>query len=138
MARNDYPIDDILYDLAQGATFVAVARDYCVPAETLREWLLADPTRAARYKTAREERGHRLFDELDEVMTEAMDCRDKVQIQAYKLKIDTLKWKIAKLNPKEYADKQQIEHSGAIEQRSDDQVRLRLDQLLAKAQGREA
>lgn len=127
-----FPLDAICADLAAGATFASVALDYIVDEMTLRRWLLANPERARRYNDAREMRGHHLFDELDETIEEAMLCRDKVQIQAFKLKIDTLKWKIAKLAP-QYSDKQQVELSGSVETRSDDQIQARLEALLAKA-----
>lgn len=132
-----FPIDDICEWIASGDTFAEVARNLFVQVDTLRRWIEADEDRSKAFKDATRRRAHTLFDQLDQVCAEAMNCRDKVQIQAYKLKIDTIKWKIAKLAPKEYGERQQleVEHSGSIDTKTDEQVDARVAALLAKARG---
>lgn len=136
-ARYDPPAEliyDICRDIAGGAHFKTIAADLVVDQVTLRRWIQADAERRELFAEARRERAHTIFDELEDIIAEAMDCRDKVQIQAYRLKIDTYKWAAAKLFPREYGERLQTEVSGELKTGtlSDDELEARLAALLVK------
>lgn len=58
------------------------------------------------YVRAREVRGHKIFDEIDDVMRDVSS--GNMDYQVGRLMIDTLKWKAGKMN-KAYSEKQEID-----------------------------
>lgn len=80
-------------------------------------WTTLDPVFAEQYEEAQARRADVIFDELDDVVEKATHASSAVEVAGLRLKVDTLKWKLAKMVPKKYGDRQQVEHSGGIEVR---------------------
>ena len=63
------------------------------------------------YTRAREIRAERIFEEILEISDEGTtDKTNPLAVQRAKLKVDSRKWVLSKMNPKKFGDK--IEHSG--------------------------
>lgn len=134
MEKLPYDIEDICARIAGGAYLKDVAADYLVNPSTLYQWIDRDPDRAKAYARARQERAHALFDEIDQLAESASGCKDKVQVAALRLKIDTKKWAAARLFPSVYGDRIQADVNAVVtaNQLSDDQLDAKLKALLAK------
>ena len=96
-------------------------------AETIRVWLIEDGEFSAQYARAREEQADFYADEIIDIADTAKDAN------LARLQIDARKWKASKLQPKKYGDKIDLNHSGAIEHLTDEQLESKLAILLGKA-----
>ena len=72
-----------------------------------------DDTLRADYARAKEIRADMVFDELDDLCEQAVTAPDAVMVAGLRLKADTLKWKLARMNSKKYGDKVTNEMTGA-------------------------
>ena len=111
-------------------------------ARTVYTWLTQDDDFLQRYARAKEQQLQVLADQMVELSDQDRICekvtikadgsREVVildQVERTKLQIETRKWLLAKLNPKKYGDKQQVEHSG--------ELNVQLAERIAKARARE-
>ena len=100
------------------------------PAErTVYRWLDTHPGFAQKYARARELQQDREADKIVVIADEADDAA------IARLRIDSRKWRAAKMAPKKYGDRLDLNHSGSIQQLSDEQLEARLAELLRKAAG---
>lgn len=76
---------------------------------TIDRWLREDEALCQRYAIAKDSQADYLAEEMIEL---ADTCTDP---QKARLQIDTRKWIAAKLKPKKYSDKLDLNHSGAVE-----------------------
>ena len=87
-----------------------------MPAEsTVRRWALVNDEFSSLYALARERQADALFDEALRISREADSSGDPKLVPGSRLYVDTLKWAAAKLRPRSYSDKVQIEQSGITE-----------------------
>lgn len=107
--------DAILERIASGESLTAICATEGMPhISTVFRWL-ADPERSAfrdSYARAREVQGDTKFDQVGDMAH--MAVRGQVDPQAAKVFIDAIKWQAAKLAPKKYGDKLDLNHSGGI------------------------
>lgn len=95
-------------------------RSYCANTpgapkpSTVIQWTVEDPAFGEQYARARELGADVIFDALDEVSNEAEMADSAVKIAGLRLKADNIKWKLARMAPKKYSDKQQVEMSGGM------------------------
>jgi hypothetical protein len=104
-------VADCLAHMGGGGTIREYAREHSLNYSTVVLWMREDVP-ADQYARAREAQADALFEELEELSRSAIGIPAD-QVQGYRLAVDTLKWKAARLAPR-YSDKQQVEHSGAI------------------------
>lgn len=109
--------------VAEAEVYEAIAAQYGVSRYALMVWLRDHETEYAR---AREERAHKLADDLmgiaDEIDVEAkyeggnvtLDL-SSTAIARNRLRVDTRKWLASKMLPKIYGDRIEMEHSGSID-----------------------
>lgn len=109
--------EEILKEIASGKSLRAVCRsgdDWIPPESTFREWVDADPELAAQYARARDDRADVIFEECliiadsqegDVIKVDGQDAPNHDAIQRAKLRIDTRKWMLGKMQPKKYGDK---------------------------------
>ena len=76
--------------------------------DTFYEWLKKDPTFSESYARACEIRADLKFESLEELA----DGATPENYNAIRLKVDTKKWILAKMNAVKYGDKQTVEHKG--------------------------
>src|SRR5215217_7474217 len=115
--------------IANGESLKSICQDEDIPARsTVFKWLAENKTFSDMYARAREEQADTIFDEIIEIADDGrndwMERRGEEDagwvtngenIQRAKLRIDAGKWMAAKLRPKKYGERQEIEHSGSVE-----------------------
>lgn len=120
---------EICSRLAEGESLRGICTDPHMPAEsTVRAWAKDDIEGfAAQYARARELGYERLAEEILHIADTPLEGttitskewgeerKTGDMIEHRKLQVDARKWMLAKMLPKVYGDKQQIEHSGAVD-----------------------
>lgn len=120
--------DRVCLEIAEGKSLRSICISDDMPsAETIRVWLIEDGEFSAQYARAREEQADFYADEIIDIADTAKDAN------LARLQIDARKWKASKLQPKKYGDKIDLNHSGAIEHLTDEQLESKLAILLGKA-----
>ena len=94
--------------LAQGHSLAAICRRKNLPApSTIYKWLAESPEFSERYAHAREQQADFYADEIIEI---ADNCPPETgEVAKAKLKIDARKWKAARLAPKKYSEKTELD-----------------------------
>ncbi len=106
----------ILLEIEKGRATRNILKDDCTPdITTFYRWLAEDKEKSKRYACACEVRAEKLFDEMLDIADDgtndtyiAPDGSEMVKqdhIQRSRLRIDTRKWILSKLNPKKYWEK---------------------------------
>jgi hypothetical protein len=99
--------------IAQGETLKAVCEDEAMPdRRTVYRWVVDDEEFCHLYAKAREQCADSWFEEAINVSREAAETSDPKFVPGSRLYVDTLKWAAAKLRPRQYSDKHQVEMSG--------------------------
>lgn len=125
-------IDAICDKIENGSSLRALSVALCVPLSSLNKWIDVDQARREQYAHAREARADAVFDELDDVSDQAVHAENAVQVAGLRLKADTMKWKLARMNAKKYGDKQTIDLKAEVVTMTDEQRRERLAELQSK------
>ena len=119
-------VDEILHRIVAGESLNKILKDDHLPCmSTVFSWLTDDtkPEFLDKYNKAKELQAEYYADELIDIADDAAnDYQDKVlasgevvtvvnseHIQRSRLRVDTRKWVAAKLLPKRYGDKQEVE-----------------------------
>lgn len=121
MAKGKTTFDDkahkaaIIEWLSQGNSL----RSYCAKPgnpkpSTVIDWTLEDQVFSEQYTRAREAAAELYFDHLDDVSDQAVTAENAVVVAGLRLKADNIKWKLARMAPKRYGDKQQLNVSGEM------------------------
>ena len=83
--------------------------------QTVIKWLASEDPKfsgfRAQYTRAREVQAELLADEMVDIADSATDSQSA---NAARVRVDTRKWIAAKLLPKKYGDKIEMEHSGGV------------------------
>lgn len=108
--------------VANGNSLNSLAIERGVPEATIRGWIDADEVRSAKYARAREDRSHKLADEILEIADDSSSDFKEIDgklvvdgeaIQRSKLRVDARKWLACKLLPRIYGEKTTTEITGA-------------------------
>lgn len=95
-------IAEFLYRIAKGRSVKSVCDDDDMPHRaTIYEWLSQNSDFSDRYARASEQRADQYFDEMLDIADNALP----EEVQKAKLRIDTRKWVLARMNPVKYGDK---------------------------------
>ena len=141
--------------LAQGETLKAICEDYKLGMTTIYRWQGVYPEFAENYARAREFQARSWFEEMiqaaktpeyGDVKESGIDgqgntwekTKTEDQVAHRRLKIDTLKWAVSKILPREYGDKTVTEivgkDGGAIKVESKSEITsMSTDDLMAIA-----
>jgi len=104
----DEVINKFLERVASGEAVSKVCKDKSMPSwVTISRRIAADPAFEVQYRLALEFRGMVLADQLDEIKRGAMT--GQIDPQSGRLAADILKWQAARMTPKMYGDRQQID-----------------------------
>jgi hypothetical protein len=119
-----------------GGNLWAYSQEQGLSYSTIRDWIAADPERDAKYARAREDRSDKLADEIVSIsdddgsdLAEDEDGRpvtNHAAVQRAKLRVDARKWVAAKLKPRVYGDKVQVDATIDARSMSDDELAKRL------------
>lgn len=105
---SDEVINRFLERVASGEAVTRVCKDKDMPSwVTVSTRIAADPAFEAQYRLALEFRGMVLADQLDEIKRGAMT--GQIDPQSGRLAADILKWQAARMTPKVYGDRQQVD-----------------------------
>lgn len=101
-------LDKFLERVASGEPVTKVCKDPAMPAwVTISTRIAADPDFEQQYRLALEFRGMVLADELDDIKREAKT--GLIDPASARVAADILKWQAARMTPKMYGDRQQVD-----------------------------
>ncbi|EEX1703651.1 ubiquitin carboxyl-hydrolase [Escherichia coli] len=96
--------DDICALLASGESLVKVCKRPGMPAKaTVFRWLSEHEEFRDKYAKATEARADSIFEEIFEIADTAIP--DAAEVAKARLRVDTRKWALARMNPRKYGDK---------------------------------
>ena len=120
--------DAICEAIIEGGALYRICEQEGFPSEnTVYRWIEEKPEFREKYARARELQQDREADKIVVIADETTDP-NKARLQ-----IDARKWRASKLAPKKYGDRLDLNHSGSIQQLSDEQLDARLTELLGKS-----
>lgn len=145
--------DVICERLANGESLRRICRDDDMPEmRTVMRWLNAREEFCQQYARARELQAECIFDEMAEIADDgtndwmasnAPDCEgyklNGEHVSRSKLRIDARKWMLAKMAPRKYGDKQQVDHvssDGSMQPASPEEAMTRIMGVLAIVEAR--
>lgn len=111
--------------IAKGKSLATICDEDHISVATVRKWINEDPELEKRYVRAREDQADYYADEIMKIADEATDAN------LGRLRVEARKWVAAKLKPKTYGERLQLDADVRIEL-TDDQLESRLAQLLGK------
>lgn len=118
--------DRICQELVKGFSLRAILRDNddLPDASTIFKWLRVFPDFAHQYARAREAQADTLADEILAIADDGkndtyIDADGKVRVDQdviarSRLRVEARKWLAAKMAPKKYGDKVEVDHSGDV------------------------
>lgn len=125
---TDEIADAICEAIIEGGALYRICEQEGFPSEnTVYRWIEEKPEFREKYARARELQQDREADKIVVIADETTDP-NKARLQ-----IDARKWRASKLAPKKYGDRLDLNHSGSIQQLSDEQLDARLTELLGKS-----
>jgi hypothetical protein len=104
-------IASVCDDIVDKKSLTQIAHEAGVSTGMLLCWIEADPERSARAREARALTA-RLWDERAETVVAAAE--DPFQLARAKELAHHYRWRASKIAPRDYGDKQQVEHSGNV------------------------
>lgn len=106
-----YGIEAVCEDIALGRSMTHVAFTVGVSIGSMLAWIAADPERSARVREVRVSMALH-WDERAEAAISA--ASDEFELRKAKEISHHYRWRASKIAPKDYGDKQQVEHSGKV------------------------
>ncbi len=127
-SRTPQAADQVCSLIADGYTLRQIAQKIDCGLGTISQWAAEDAKFAELYARAKMARLEAMADELVDISDEGVNdwydreldsggvvqAPDHEHIARSKLRVDTRKWLLSKLVPKQYGDKLAVEHSGEI------------------------
>lgn len=116
----------ILLEIEEGASLRSILRRDDMPGRTVFfEWLNEDEKKANQYARACELRADLIFEEIleiadesskDTIYTDKGELPDNEWINRSRLRVDSRKWMLGKMNPKKYGERihQDIDLKGSL------------------------
>lgn len=108
--------------IARGESLRAISKDIGIPVSTVVGWFIDDKEGVfEHYARARQIQAEHLFEELCDIADDSRNdwmerngytVADQEAIQRSKLRVDTRKWILARMDSKRYAETSKHEHSG--------------------------
>lgn len=135
--------------LMMGESLISICNRKYYPAKrTVMYWLTRHERFMHQYREAREFQQEFLYEEMfdiaDDGSNDWMEKRkkdgdveivlDREHVSRSKLRIETRMWAMARMAPKRYGDKKQVEHSGKVDiaEMDDEAIDAKLAKLLNK------
>lgn len=122
--QKETMFNKVIEYISNGMSLNTALKQDDVFSKTIWLELIADDDKNTQYTRAREERADKIFEELIDIsdnvgqdLIKTPDGREIVNnavIARDKLRVDTRKWMLSKMQPKKYGDKTEVEHSGEI------------------------
>ncbi len=103
--------------LSQGNSVLAISKTKGMPSEaTIRNWgrepKYSDVDFVANYARARDAGAHHEFDRIREIEDQIVS--KEIDPHAARVLIDSIKWRLSKMLPRQYGDRQHVELAGGV------------------------
>ena len=104
--------DRLCLTVAEGGTLKKACENEGISRDTFYRWKDKYQYLSDSYARARIERTHNLIDSISDL--DAKLLAGKIDPQTHRQLVDSLKWQICKLNPRDYGDRMQIDQDHNI------------------------
>ena len=113
--RQDQFWDEFFFRIGNGESLRGAAKDLGVPFQTVWSAIMIDEGRRATYEDAKMSRAHFHAAKIEEILEEVEAGR--IEPQVARVSIDARKWLAAKMYPKFFSDKFQLQHDVTVDVR---------------------
>ena len=113
--RQDQFWDEFFFRIGNGESLRGAAKDLGVPFQTVWSAIMIDEGRRATYEDAKMSRAHYHAAKIEEILEEVE--AGGIEPQVAKVSIDARKWLAAKMYPKFFSDKFQLQHDVTVDVR---------------------
>ena len=114
MKQNQF-WDEFFFRIGNGESLRGAAKDLGVPFQTVWSAIMIDERRRATYEDAKMSRAHYHAAKIEEILEEVE--AGKMEPQVARVSIDARKWLAAKMYPKFFSDKLQLQHDVTVDVR---------------------
>ena len=114
MKQNQF-WDEFFFRIGNGESLRETAKDLGVPFQTVWSAIMIDERRRATYEDAKMSRAHYHAAKIEEILEEVE--AGKMEPQVARVSIDARKWLAAKMYPKFFSDKLQLQHDVTVDVR---------------------
>ncbi len=116
---------EILRRVTDGESLTRICKDEDMPALTTGDMWMRSDEYAEDYARAREKRAEAMFEEILAISDDATNDMivdpetgaerlNSEHVQRSRLRVDTRKWMLGKMQPKKYGDKLDLNHGGGV------------------------
>ena len=121
-SNNNWPVlkqnkfwDEFFFRIGNGESLRETAKDLGIPFQTVWSAIMIDERRRATYEDAKMSRAHYHAAKIEEILEEV--AAGKMEPQVARVSIDARKWLAAKMYPKFFSDKLQLQHDVTVDVR---------------------
>ena len=114
MKQNQF-WDEFFFRIGNGESLRGATKDLGVPFQTVWSAIMIDERRRATYEDAKMSRAHYHAAKIEEILEEVE--AGKMEPQFARVSIDARKWLAAKMYPKFFSDKLQLQHDVTVDVR---------------------
>ena len=107
--------DEFFFRIGNGESLRGVSKDLGIPFQTVWSAIMIDEARKASYEDARMSRAHYHAAKIEEILEEVESGR--IEPQVARVSIDARKWLAAKMYPKFFSDRVQLQHDVTVDVR---------------------
>ena len=107
--------DEFFFRIGNGESLRGVSRDLGVPFQTVWSAIMIDERRKATYEDAKMSRAHFHAAKIEEIIEDVE--LGKIDPQVARVSIDARKWLAAKMYPKFFSDRVQLQHDVTVDVR---------------------
>ena len=107
-------IENVLGAICAGQSLRSVCRadDHTPSVTSFLKWVSDEPELAERYARARNIQADLIFDEMASLEEKVLD--GQLEPQAYRVAMDTRKWRLGRMMPQKYGDTLKVQSEGSI------------------------
>ena len=113
LLKQDKFWDDFFFRIGNGESLRGVSKDLGIPFQTVWSAIMIDEKRKAVYEDAKMSRAHFHAAKIEEIIEEVE--LGKIDPQVARVSIDARKWLAAKMYPKFFSDKVQLQHDVTVD-----------------------
>ena len=113
--RQDQFWDEFFFRIGNGESLRGVTKDLGIPFQTVWSAIMIDEGRRATYEDAKMSRAHFHAAKIEEIL-EGVEA-GKIEPQVARVSIDARKWLAAKMYPKFFSDRVQLQHDVTVDVR---------------------
>ena len=107
--------DEFFFRIGNGESLRGVTKDLGIPFQTVWSAIMIDEGRRATYEDAKMSRAHFHAAKIEEILEDVE--AGKIEPQVARVSIDARKWLAAKMYPKFFSDRVQLQHDVTVDVR---------------------